>query len=200
VRRGANRYFVQQKLTPSNMKRVLIISGIVVVLLAGLFFYLRMRTKSFSPETTVQLEHNGATVSVFYNRPLKKGREIFGSLVPYDQVWRTGANEATVFSTTKALTIGDKTLPGGKYSIWTIPQADKWTIIFNSEYGQWGVNFNGEVNRKSEKDVLSAEAPAVTSPTETEQFTISLEKMDNELELVFMWDKTLVALPFSVNQ
>ncbi len=182
------------------MKRVLIISGIVVVLLAGLFFYLRMRTKSFSPETTVQLEHNGATVSVFYNRPLKKGREIFGSLVPYDQVWRTGANEATVFSTTKALTIGDKTLPGGKYSIWTIPQADKWTIIFNSEYGQWGVNFNGEVNRKSEKDVLSAEAPAVTSPTETEQFTISLEKMDNELELVFMWDKTLVALPFSVNQ
>jgi hypothetical protein len=182
------------------MKRVLIISGIVVVLLAGLFFYLRMRTKSFSPETTVEVEHQGATISVFYNRPSKKGREIFGALVPYDQVWRTGANEATVFSTTKALTIGEKTLPAGKYSVWTIPQADQWTVIFNSEYGQWGVNFNGEANRNAEKDVLTVEAPSVASPAETELFTISLEKMDNELELVFMWDKTLVALPFSVNQ
>ncbi len=182
------------------MKRVLIISGIVVVLLAGLFLYLRMRTKSFSPETTVELEHNGAKVSVFYNRPFKKGREIFGALVPYGKVWRTGANEATVFSTSKALTIGGKTLPAGKYSVWTIPQADKWTIIFNSEYGQWGVNFNGEVNRKAEKDVLAADAPAVASPMETEQFTISLERMDGELELVFMWDKTLVALPFSVTE
>jgi hypothetical protein len=180
------------------MKRILIIVGIVGLLLAGLYFFLVNRTKSSSPETTVALEHKGASISVFYNRPYKKGREIFGGLVPFGKVWRTGANEATVFSTTKALSIGGRTLPAGKYSLWTIPQPEKWTVIFNSEHGQWGINFNGEANRKEANDVLSAAASSVLSPTETEQFTISLEKMDTELELVFMWDKTLVVLPFSV--
>lgn len=174
------------------------IIGLIAVLLAGLLFFLYNRTKSRSPEAIVTVSEKGATVTVAYNRPYKKGREIFGALVPYGKVWRTGANEATVFSTTKALSIGGQTLPAGKYSLWTIPQADKWTVIFNKETGQWGINFNDEANRQESNDVLAVETPSVASPTETEQFTISLEKMDSELELIFMWDKTLVVLPFAV--
>jgi hypothetical protein len=180
------------------MKRMLIITGAVALLLTAVFFFLRFRTKSFSPESTVQIEHAGATVSVFYCRPYKKGRVIFDGLVPYGKVWRTGANEATVFATTKPLKIGGQTLPAGKYSLWTIPNPEQWTVIFNQKHGQWGVKFTGEINRKEANDVLTAEARAMVAPTETEQFTISLETMDDELDLVLMWDRTVVVLPMQV--
>jgi len=178
--------------------RRLIIIGLVAVLLTGLFFFLRMRTKSHSPEARVQLEYAEATLSVSYSRPYKKGRVIFGDLVPYGLVWRTGANEATVFTTNKALKIGGQTLPPGAYSLWTIPQPEKWTILFNSESGQWGVNFVKEVNRNPDRDVLTTEVAVMVAPAETEQFTISLEKTGDELDMVIMWDRTLVVVPMQV--
>jgi hypothetical protein len=82
------------------------------------------------------------TVQVDYSRPYKKRREIFGKLLPYGQVWRTGANEATIFDVKQDIKIGDKSLKAGKYTLWTIPNADKWTVILNSETGQWGTNYN----------------------------------------------------------
>src|SRR5688572_13451014 len=126
------------------MKRFLIFTviGIVVIvaLLAVIGYMDTVKTKSFSPEGEAVFTKEDLMVKVFYNRPYKKGREIFGSLVPYDKVWRTGANEATTFETSRDLTIEGKTLKAGKYSLWTIPRPDSWTIIFNSEYGQWGIN------------------------------------------------------------
>lgn len=179
------------------MKKFLIVLGVIVVLVLGLLLYMRLvYTKSFSPEDKSSFSNAGLEISVLYNRPFKKGRVIFGELVPYNKVWRTGANEATVFETNKDLVFGDKTLKAGKYTLFTIPEEQSWTILFNTEAGQWGVDFNGEANRDPAKDVLSVQALSVQQEKEFEQFTISIERWGEEMQLIFMWDKTLVSVPF----
>jgi hypothetical protein len=183
------------------MKKFLLVLSVVLIVILGVLTYFRVYyTKSFSPEEEVAFNDGNLNIRVIYNRPFKKGRVIFGEneLVPYGKVWRTGANEATVFETNKELKFGDKILAPGKYSLWTIPNETSWTVIFNSETGQWGVGFNGEANRKAENDVLSVETPAVAIEKEFEQFTINIEKSDDGLELTFIWDKTFAAIPFSV--
>jgi ABC-type antimicrobial peptide transport system permease subunit len=183
------------------MKKFLILSiaGIVVIvaLMVVIGYMNRKQAKSFSPEGEAVFKKDDLTIKVFYNRPYKKGREIFGDLVPYDEVWRTGANEATTFETNKDLTIEGKTLKAGKYSLWSIPGRGSWTIIFNSEYGQWGINSKAEANRDPARDVLSVNVLALQQDQEFEQFTISFEKTGEDAEMVLIWDKTLVAMPFS---
>src|SRR5688572_13747575 len=107
------------------MKRFLLFAGVALAIIMILYWvmttFTTSQTKAASPEETVTFSQDNLTIEVFYNRPFKKGREIFGGLVPYDAVWRTGANEATTFETSKSLQIEGKTLPTGKYSLWTIP-------------------------------------------------------------------------------
>lgn len=183
------------------MKRFIVFAGIALVILILLGWLVAhfntKQEKSASPEETVSFHDGELHIELFYNRPYKKGRKIFGGLVPFDTVWRTGANEATTFSTNRQLTIEGKVLPRGKYSLWTIPGKEKWVVIFNSQYGQWGVNATGVANRDPQFDVLLVDVLAVTQEKEFEQFTIAFEKVGEEAEMVFMWDKTLVALPFS---
>lgn len=183
------------------MKKFLVFSVIgilvIVILLVGVG-YLRLRnTKSLSPEDLVVFHQDDLSITVFYNRPSKKKREIFGKLVPYGKVWRTGANEATTFETSKDLKIDGSTLRAGKYSLWTIPGEETWTVIFNSEHGQWGVNSDGQANRNPEKDVLKIEALSVKQERVFEQFTIAFERTGEEAEMVLIWDTTLVAVPFT---
>jgi len=182
------------------MKRFLIIAGVGVAVLIVLAFvtkfFVRQHDKSFSPEDEVVYNVGDLNIRVFYNRPFKKGRDIFGALVPYGKVWRTGANEATTFETNKDLIFEGKTLRKGKYSLWTIPGEETWTIIFNSEYGQWGIGSDGEANRNPARDVLTIEARPLIQNRVFEQFTISFEKVGEDAEMVLMWDKTLVAVPF----
>ncbi|MBT1704215.1 DUF2911 domain-containing protein [Chryseosolibacter indicus] len=186
------------------MKKFVIYSliGIAVIgVLAVIVIYVQLRkTKSFSPEDNIVYSQDDLSIKVFYNRPYKKERQVFGALVPYDKVWRTGANEATTFETNKDLIIEGKTLKAGKYSLWTIPRQEIWTVIFNSEYGQWGINSKGEANRQPEKDVLSIDVSSVQQDQIFEQFTISFEKTGEDLEMVLAWDKTLVALPITFKQ
>jgi hypothetical protein len=172
------------------------IAVIGVIITVTMYLQLR-KTKSFSPEDEVVFKGTDLTIRVVYNRPYKKGRTIYGGLVPYDKVWRTGANEATTFETSKDIIIEGQTLKKGKYSLWTIPGSETWTVIFNSEYGQWGINSKGEANRSPEKDALSVKVAAVQQDQEFEQFTISFEKTGEDAEMVLIWDKTLVAVPFS---
>lgn len=183
------------------MKKFIIVAGVAVALLIVLGFvakfFVKQHDKSFSPEEEVTYTSEDLTVRVFYNRPFKKGREIFGSLVPYDKVWRTGANEATTFETNKDLLIEGRTLKKGKYSLWTIPGDESWTIILNSEYGQWGIGSDGEANRNPKSDILTTEVIAVQQERVFEQFTISFERVGEDAEMVLIWDKTLVAMPFS---
>lgn len=181
------------------MKKAIVFIGIIVVLVAGAFIYFRFfYTKSFSPEATVEFKQDDVAISVFYNRPYKKGREIFGGLEPFGKVWRTGANEATVFETNKDLTIQGKILKKGKYTLWTIPGEQTWKILFNTETGQWGIDFNGAANRDPKNDVLVAEVPSLIQDKIIEQFTISVEKMEDEIQLILLWDKTVVTLPMAV--
>lgn len=171
--------------------------AVIAAIVAFIGFMQLKNTKSFSPEEEVIFEQGDLTIKVFYNRPSKKGREIFGGLVPYNEVWRTGANEATTFETNQDLIIEGKTLKAGKYSLWTIPRETNWTIIFNSEHGQWGLNSKGEPNRNPQLDVLSVDVHAVKQDQIFEQFTIAFEKTGEEAEMVLMWDKTLVSVPFT---
>src|SRR5215475_3205891 len=94
------------------------------------------KSKRPSPPATATGKVMAATITIDYSSPAVKGRKIWGELVPYDKVWRTGANEATLFSTDKEIKVEGKTLPAGKYSMYTIPGEKEWVIIFNSQTGQ----------------------------------------------------------------
>ena len=183
------------------MKKFFIFSLIGIAAIAAIVAFIGFmqlkNTKSFSPEEEVEFHQGDLAIKVFYNRPSKKEREIFGGLVPYDQVWRTGANEATTFETSNDLMIEGQTLKAGKYSLWTIPRETTWTIIFNSEHGQWGLNSKGEANRNPEMDVLTVDVHAVKQEQEFEQFTIAFEKTGEDAEMVLIWDTTLVSVPFT---
>lgn len=182
------------------MKRFFIYFGIVVIVMIISVYSRVIYTKKASPQGEVSFSNGDVKISVFYNRPIKKGRVIFGGLVPFKKVWRTGANEATVFETNIELDFDGKKLPKGAYSLWTIPDEQVWKIVFNSEIPMWGVGFDGHVLRKIEDDVLIIDAPVVIQEKEFEQFTISVEKMGKEMELIFLWDKTLVTVPFTSKQ
>jgi len=171
--------------------------AVIAAIVAFIGFMQLKNTKSFSPEEYVVFEKDQLRIRVFYNRPSKKGREIFGGLVPYDQVWRTGANEATTFETNKDLIIEGQSLKAGKYSLWTIPHENTWTIIFNTEHGQWGVNSKGEPNRNPTLDVLKVDVHAVQQEQIFEQFTIEFQETGEDAEMVLMWDQTLVSIPFT---
>jgi hypothetical protein len=184
------------------MKKYLIFTLIGVAIIGALItvlIYLQKKgEKSLSPEDQVTFNQGDVKISVFYNRPYKKNREIFGGLVPYDKVWRTGANEATTFETNKDLLISGKSLKAGKYSLWTIPGKDTWKIIFNSEHGQWGINSKGQANRSPSLDALTIEVTPVEQEQVFEQFTIAFEKAGDETEMVLAWDKTLVSVPITL--
>lgn len=183
------------------MRRFIILAGIGIGLILLVFavsrYYIRKEKKSHSPEDRIEFSTGELRITLFYNRPYKKNREIFGGLVPYGQIWRTGANEATTFETNKNLIIEGKTLRAGTYTLWTIPRPDTWTIIFNSEHGQWGINSKGEPNRDASRDVLSVDVPSMRQDRTFEQFTITFETVGEDAEMVLMWDKTIVAVPFS---
>jgi len=183
------------------MKKFLVFSVIgilvIIILLVGVGYLRLKQTKSLSPEDHVVFHQDDLSITVFYNRPYKKEREIFGKLVPYGKVWRTGANEATTFETNKDLKIDGSILKAGKYSLWTIPGEESWTVIFNSEHGQWGINSDGQANRNPERDVLKVEALSVKQERVFEQFTIAFETTSEEIEMVLLWDTTLVAVPFT---
>lgn len=175
------------------LKWILIIAGVLVIAAYFGFGYMKSQTKKASPEETVEYKNGDLEMSVFYCRPYKKDRVIFGELVPYNEVWRTGANEATTFTTNKDITMGQEALSAGTYTLWTIPEEDRWTIILNSKMYGWGVNFDSKATREPEFDVISFQRRVENLPGEAvEQFTISFAE-DASLQLE--WDKTRVSIP-----
>ncbi|GAB5400472.1 MAG: DUF2911 domain-containing protein [Aureisphaera sp.] len=177
-----------------------------LIVLALLFYFvvgpiMKSSTKKHSPEVVETYENDTANIEVFYCSPAKKGRTIFGELVPYGEVWRTGANEASTFTTNKDLTIEGKTLPAGKYSLWTIPNEDSWQIIFNNKMYSWGVRFqDGKAMREAEHDALVATATVSQSITVQENFAINLlETPTGDLVMMLAWDNVTVPLPISIN-
>jgi hypothetical protein len=166
------------------------IALIVAAVLGLAFFGLYKFTKSKSPEATAKFDQNGLTVQVDYCQPYKKGRVVFGELVPYGKVWRTGANAATIIDLKQDVKIAEKSLKAGKYTLWTVPTASNWTIVINSETGQWGTNYDGT------KDVLRVDVPSSKSTGEAiEQFQIDLKPATNGTDMVLRWENTEVSVP-----
>jgi hypothetical protein len=122
-----------------------------------------------SPAATATGKIGDATITINYSSPAVKGRKIWGELVPYNKVWRAGANQATVFETDRAIMIEGKELPAGKYSLFATPGEKEWQFIFNSETGQWGIKRGGESNRDPAKDVLTVSVKPTASATMNER-------------------------------
>ena len=144
-----------------------------------------------SPLAIAAIRYKDAYVKITYSQPQKKGREIFGTLVPYGKVWRTGANEATEITLTKDITIGSILLRAGTYSLFTIPEKEKWTIIINSEVGLWG-----SYNYNSKLDVFRFDAPVhhIDKPL-YEVFTVQIVQQNNVADLLILWDDTKISIP-----
>lgn len=145
-----------------------------------------------SPPATVQCRFSdGKTITVDYSQPSMRGRKIFGDLVPYDQVWRTGANEATSLVSTATLEIGGVTVPAGSYTLYTLPSAGTWKLIISKKTGQWGIPYPGEQFDLARVDMK-------TEPLETpaEKFTISFDQQGERCALRLDWEKTRAQADF----
>src|SRR5579862_9993318 len=134
----------------------------------------------------------GKTIKTDYSSPRMKGRKIFGDLVPYDKVWRTGANEATTFVTSSDVVVGDKTVPAGSYTLFTVPGAEKWTLIINKKTGEWGIPYKYESDELARVDMKVSKLP---SPVEN--FTISYEKSGNGCTMNIDWETTRASVDIS---
>lgn len=149
-----------------------------------------------SPLDVATYKYKDAYVKVMYGRPSKKNREIFGSLVPYGQVWRTGANEATEITFTRDVTVLGKPVPAGTYSLFTIPQQNLWTIIFNKEVGLWGA-----YNYNAKQDVGRWDVPVRKMPEKSiESLTIQFENKNSLTDMTICWDDICVTLPIQFNE
>ncbi|MGJ8594059.1 MAG: DUF2911 domain-containing protein [Aquaticitalea sp.] len=181
------------------LKWTIIVLSVVVV---GLFIYAfaveGIFSKRLSPKDTVKFELNDTKLEVFYNRPYKKGREVFGALVPYNEVWRTGANEATKFTTNKDLLIEGTVLTKGEYTLWTIPNDSTWTIIFNTKQYPWGVDEQMRPMREKQFDYMDIKEPVHKINKSVEQFTIGFDNTTDDLKMTLVWDKTKIEIPMQI--
>ncbi|WP_242085336.1 DUF2911 domain-containing protein [Aestuariivivens sediminis] len=173
--------------------------AILIIVAVGIFVYSYLNDgfqKRKSPKKTVSFKVDDLKLEVFYNRPSKRGREIFGALVPYNEVWRTGANEATTFATNKTLKIGTDSLNAGKYTLWTIPNDTAWQVIFNSKQYEWGVDHETlKALREPKYDVVNVVVPVEKIDNTVEQFTIAFDNSTDNLFLTMAWDNVKIEVP-----
>ena len=127
----------------------------------------------------------GKTITVDYSSPRMKGRKIFGDLVPFGDVWRTGANEATTFVTTANLTVGSTSVPAGSYTIFTVPNQGKWALIINKKTGEWGIPYKYESDELGRVDM---KVSATSAPVEN--FTIAFDQAGSACTLNMSWENT----------
>jgi hypothetical protein len=168
------------------MKKIIFSKGLLLtlvgLLMTSLIWAQADKSKRASPPATATGKVMGATITINYSSPAVKGRTIWGGLVPYDKVWRTGANEATLFETDKAIKVEGKTLPAGKYSLYTIPGEKEWVFIFNSKTGQWGIKGEGVTTEDPANDVLRVTVKPEKSSSFNERMKFVVDKKGFTLE------------------
>lgn len=134
----------------------------------------------------------GRTVSVDYSSPRMKGRKVFGDLVKYGEVWRTGANEATTFVTNGDVMVGGQHVPAGNYTLFTVPNQDKWTLIVSKKTGEWGIPYPG-----ADQDLVRVDMKASSVGAPVENFTISFDKTAGGCTMRIEWEKTRATVDIS---
>lgn len=154
----------------------------------------QLRVPASSPTQTVQQDFGISSVQLIYSRPGMRGRKIFGDLVPYGKVWRTGANAATRIKFNDDVNFGGQPLKAGEYALYTIPREDEWDIVINKGSANWGTDY------KQEDDILRIKAKPVKLADAVETFTMQIENIKpTSSELKIMWEKTAVAVPIAVD-
>ena len=167
----------------------------LAMLIANFVIQAQVKTPQASPKATINQVVGLTNVEIEYSRPSAKGRNVFGDLVPFGKVWRTGANENTTISFSEDVVIDGKTLKKGKYALYTNPRADAWEVIFYSDTNNWG---NPE-KWDDAKVVLKAKVTPEMLNRKVETFTISINALENDAaQLELSWEKTVVALKFQV--
>jgi hypothetical protein len=146
-----------------------------------------------SPPATAKCDlASGKSITVAYSSPRAKGRKIFGGLVPYGQPWRTGANEATTFVTSTDLMVGGQHVPAGSYTLFTVPNKDKWVLIVSKKTGEWGIPYPG-----ADSDLVRADMKASATSGPVENFTIAFDKGGQGCALRIEWENSRATVDIS---
>lgn len=155
----------------------------------------QLKTPAPSPTQTIKQDFGLGSIELSYSRPGVKGRKIFGDVVPYGKVWRTGANSATTLTFADEVTIGDKKVPAGKYGLLTIPDKDNWTVIISKQ-----TDVTSPAAYKPEEDVVRVAVPVKRMKESAESFTMQFGNVKpTTCELLMMWDKSAIVLPISTD-
>jgi hypothetical protein len=182
------------------MTRRTILLGVAILActnMAGVSAQKTVQTKmgeGGSPHVRSEWTVAEATIAIEYGRPYVKGRTIFGGLVPFDSVWRTGADEATTLMTTAPLKIGDVAVPAGTYTLYTLPAEKAWKLIVNTQTGQWGTDYD------QKQDLARVDMKLETLPSSVEQLTIDITPQGAGGVLSVSWATTKASIPFSVGK
>lgn len=174
-----------------------IMRKIFALLALAVCFSATAQIKSPKPSPTANLTQTVGMVDITinYSRPGLKGRTIFGDLVPYDAVWRTGANHCTTIEFAEEVTFDGNAVPAGKYGLYTIPGKEKWTVIISKQNDLWGTSGYDEA-----QDVVRFEVEPYTIEEPIESLTIEFDGFtDNGATLYLMWDKTVIMMPITVD-
>ena len=168
---------------------------VLLFILSITLFAAAQQDKSKRPSPPAQAQcklPDGKTITTDYSSPRAKGRQIFGGLVPYNEVWRTGANEATTFVTTANLSVQGKDVPAGSYTIFTVPAQDKWTLIINKKTGEWGIPYHYE---SDELVRVPMQVGKTSGPVEN--FTINYDQGGGGCTLQISWENTQASVKFT---
>ena len=169
-------------------KSIVIGSALLATLTVAGIAVVAQQDKSSRPSPPAKAEcklSNGKTVAIDYSSPRAKGRKVFGGLVPYGQIWRAGANEATTFVTSGDISVGGKAVPAGKYTIFTVPGEDKWALAISKKTGEWGTAYPGPDNDLARIDMKVSKTSAPV-----ENFTIAFDQSGNGCTLRMEWEST----------
>ncbi|CEN37751.1 conserved exported hypothetical protein [Capnocytophaga cynodegmi] len=177
-----------------NMKKIL--TSALAMFLLNICFA-QLKTPNPSPKSSISQTVGLTNINVSYSRPSVKGRVIFGDLVPYGKIWRTGANAATVIEFSTAITFGNKEVKAGKYALYSIPEVDQWKVFLYREHQLWG---DPGKNYDASKVVAETIVKPETISPKIETFLISFDNIRNdEAMLTLAWDNVLVKVPIKVN-
>ena len=170
-------------------KRIALVIGMIFTL--TIFAASQKSKPSPAASATCDLG-SGKTIKTDYSSPRAKGRKVYGGLVPFGEVWRTGANEATTFVPSADVMVGGKDVPAGSYTIFTVPNADKWTLIINKKTGEWGIPYKYESDELARVDMKVSKLP---SPVEN--FTIAYDKSGSGCTMRIDWETTRATVDIS---
>ncbi len=169
--------------------------SVTFLCLVSIVSFSQVRMPQPSPTQTIKQDFGMGSIEVVYSRPSAKGRKIFGDLVPYEKLWRTGANAATAISFSEPVQWGGKTADTGKYVIYTIPGVDSWDIVLNKGIKNWGID-----GYKESEDVARIRVEPMKMKHKVETFTMQFSNIKPEsCNLDIMWEKTMVSIPITVN-